>query len=451
MRLSKNHRFEEAMQWFHYIFNPMDDTRNEPAPERYWKVVPFKATPRQRLEEMFIALNAVKDDPDDELNRQVANWREHPFLPHAIARLRPIAYQKNVVMGYIDNLVAWGDQLFRQDTIEAINEATQLYVLAANMLGDRPQRIPRRKVEAETYAGLRPQLDAFSNALVILENEFPSCTGLPSTNDSGGGNSLAGVGTTLYFCIPPNDKLLEYWDTVADRLFKIRHCMNLEGIVRELPLFEPPIDPALLVQAVAQGVDLASVLNDLNAPTPYYHFSYMLQKALELCAEIRSLGGAVLSAVEKSDAEELAAIRASHETIILNLVKEVKKRQIDEATVARAGLDKTREVACTRYVYYQSRLTGRVSRVRLATRSTPNVHRTAVKRSRDRSTARARSCEHGRRRGMDRDGRTYRQCTAELQFQIPDQPDGYSYGGASSCSVTSRQPQLSILEHQSQL
>ena len=51
----------------------------------------------------------------------------------------------------------------------------------------------------------------------------------------------------LYFCVPPNDKLLGYWDTVADRLFKIRHCMNIEGVVRQLPLFEPPIDPALLV------------------------------------------------------------------------------------------------------------------------------------------------------------------------------------------------------------
>ena len=56
------------------------------------------------------------------------------------------------------------------------------------------------------------------------------------------------VGPTLYFCIPRNDKLLGYWDTVADRLFKIRHCMNIEGVVRQLPLFEPPIDPALLVQ-----------------------------------------------------------------------------------------------------------------------------------------------------------------------------------------------------------
>ena len=39
------------------------------------------------------------------------------------------------VMAYLDNLIAWGDSLFRQDTGEAIDEAMMLYVLAANILG----------------------------------------------------------------------------------------------------------------------------------------------------------------------------------------------------------------------------------------------------------------------------------------------------------------------------
>ena len=46
-------------------------------------------------------------------------------------------------MKYLDNLIAWGDSLFRQDTIETINEATQIYVLAANLLGPKPQRVPQ--------------------------------------------------------------------------------------------------------------------------------------------------------------------------------------------------------------------------------------------------------------------------------------------------------------------
>ena len=115
----------------------------------------------------------------------------------------------------------------------------------------------------------------------------------------------------MYFCIPLNSDILQYWDTVADRLFKIRNCMNIEGVVRELPLFEPPINPALLVRAAALGLDLSSVLSDINSPAPYYRFGYMLPKALELTSELKSLGGSLLGALEKKDGEALAALRAS--------------------------------------------------------------------------------------------------------------------------------------------
>ena len=124
------------------------------------------------------------------------------------------------------------------------------------------------------------------------------------------------MGPTLFFCIPKNTELLGYWDLVEDRLFKIRHCMNIEGIVRQLPLFQPPIDPGLLVKAAAAGVDIASALNDLNAPLPCYRFQVMVQKANELINDVKSLGAALLGALEKRDAEELALLRSSHEVRI---------------------------------------------------------------------------------------------------------------------------------------
>src|SRR4051794_20566671 len=112
-----------------------------------------------------------------------------------------------------------------------------------------------------------------NDPVVSLENAFPFSGGV-SSNPKSESSGLLGLGPTLYFCVPQNDKLLGYWDNVADRLFKIRHCMNIEGVVRQLPLFEPPIDPGLLVRAAALGVDLSSVLSDLDAPVPYYRFSY---------------------------------------------------------------------------------------------------------------------------------------------------------------------------------
>src|SRR5712692_9609176 len=40
VKLSDNQRFEEALRWFHFMFNPTDAS-SQPSPARFWKVLPF--------------------------------------------------------------------------------------------------------------------------------------------------------------------------------------------------------------------------------------------------------------------------------------------------------------------------------------------------------------------------------------------------------------------------
>lgn len=155
---------------------------------------------------------------------------------------------------------------------------------------------------------------------------------------------------------PKTTAWLAYWDTIADRLFKIRHCMSIDGTVRQLPLFEPPIDPMLLVEAVAHGLDIGSVLNDLYAPLPRYRFTFTLQQALALCNEVRSLGSTLLSVLEKRDAEMLSTLRAGQETQLLDQVKANKKLQIDEAEQSRQALEETARMTSARIEYYENLL-----------------------------------------------------------------------------------------------
>lgn len=372
--LTKNQRFEDALPWYHFIFNPTTDDTTK-FRQRYWNTLPFHDNTdpeKEQIQEMLLTLAGQKPGWQ-QIEAQIEEWLADPFNPHLIARLRLTAYQKNVVMKYIDNLIAWADQLFSRDTIEAINEATLLYVLAYNILGPRPQTIPAHsKTEPKTYKQLEGDLDAFANTLVEAENIMPYKGNAPSLSwysrtQKGTSTKLpkavrqpVNVGPlgksavqSLYFCVPRNEELLRYWDTVEDRLFKIRHCMNIEGVARELPLFEPPIDPALLVRAKAAGVDLSSVLNDLFAPVPHYRFNVMLQKALELCNELKPLGGALLSALEKRDAETLSNLRATQETALLKAIRDVKQQQIEEAKANIEALNRTRRVTETRYNYYR--------------------------------------------------------------------------------------------------
>ena len=238
-----------------------------------------------------------------------------------VARTRPSAYQWYVVMKYLDNLIAWGDSLFLADTIETLNEATLCYVLAANILGPRPQvdaAAAARQRRGTSAAQAGRAWTAMSDALVEPRGAVPvqprARPGAPAAADPGDqSGALFGIGRSLYFCIPQNQNLLGYWDTVADRLFKIRNSENIQGVVQQLPLFDPPLDPGMLVKAAAAGIDIGSIVSGLNQPLGPVRSLLLIQKALEIAAEVRSLGSALLAALEKGDAEQLALLRQGHE------------------------------------------------------------------------------------------------------------------------------------------
>ena len=306
--LSRNQKFEDARHWYQYIFDPTSTTAGS-SPQCYWVTKPFFQMQApdylaQRIEMLMQAI--AKHDPVAE--HRVMEWRNDAFDPHMIARFRPVAYQRAVVMRYIDNLIAQGDQLFMQYTTESVNEARQYFIMASDLLGPKPQEVPPKPRPVMTYQELEMKgLDKFANAIVAAENALPPVRVNVPTDPRAAKLPML---LPEYFCVPPNQQLLAYWDKVADRLFKIRHCMNIEGVLQPLALFAPRIDPGLLVRAMAAGLDLGSALSDLSAAAPPYRFVVMVRQAASLCDEVRALGGELLSAMEKRDAEKLALIRS---------------------------------------------------------------------------------------------------------------------------------------------
>lgn len=356
MRLNRDQRFEEARGWFHYIFNPVGAT-DAPAPQKYWVTKPFFQTTAADYQEQLIdsIMNAIAADPSgaaiSNLKFAVEEWRSKPFKPHVIARSRPVAYQLALVTKYIQNLIDWGDNLFRQFTRESVTQATQMYILADKLLGPKPRIVkPLLPPPPETYDQLESKIDLFGNALLDLENLVPDLNLLPH-----GGAELPPPAITvsaLYFCVPPNDNLLQNWDLVADRLFKIRHCQNIDGVESILALFAPPIDPGALVRAVAGGLDISAFVAGLGASLPNYRFNVMTQKATELVQQVSALGNGLLQALEKRDAEKLARLRSEQEIAVLNAMRTVKLSSISEAQSSVEGLKKSRKITEERKAYY---------------------------------------------------------------------------------------------------
>ena len=350
-RLLQSQQFDAALNMCKHVFDPLALPDGSERPQ--WKWFPFKSVDATNtLDQIF---SQLKPNTPEESWNQINQWRANPFQPHLLARLRPVTYMKWVVMKYIEILIAYGDYYFKQDTLETIPLALQCYVMASHLYGQRGQKIPvRGKKPVHTYQSLINKWDPFDNAIVDLELAFPySNWGQTSSSSSGTVNSsnMFGFATTRYFCIPENPRLNALRDLIDDRLFKVRHCQSILGVERRLPLYEPPIDPTLLAAAAAGGVSIASMLNDFNATLPNYRFPYLLQKALELCNEVKSLGHEFLVVKEKQDAEAFSLLRQKQEILMSGLIMAQKRLALEEATRSLEALQFSRKAPEYRMKY----------------------------------------------------------------------------------------------------
>lgn len=271
---------------------------------------------------------------------------------------------------YIKILIAWGDSLYKQNTLESMPQAIQLYVLASHVYGPRGQAIPQQKqVQPQSFWSLCKRFDDFSNAMVELEQSFPYSQQTPLAESSLFDEqstytpSIFGSAETLYFSIPDNPAVRALATTIDDRLFKIRNSQDINGNFRKLPLFAPPIDPALLVQATAQGLSLESVLQDLQAPLPNCKVSLLFGKAFELINEVRGLGQSLISIREKKDMEQLSMLRQRHEIALQKTIMESRNLQLDEAAQALENLNSARTAAVSRLTYFLQLADGDLSGV----------------------------------------------------------------------------------------
>lgn len=357
-RLMENQKFEEAKVWLEYIFNPNEvdyyDTsqsvavKNNETPHRYWKLKPFREFCDEPAMDRIIRF--VKGG-EDELNKTIEVWQNNPFSPYAIGRMRPLSFMKKAVMMYLENLIAWGDYLFARDTMESVNEAALLYINAAKILGKRPQAINR---DGNTLSiGQSLSDDMGLSKLIVVEDTLPIEVKLGrKVKVSSALNAL----NLADFCLPPNDKMFTYWDIVYDRLYKVRNCMNISGLVRKLPLFEAPIDPSILVRAFASGIGVSGALAQIyDKPSPY-RFAYLYQKAVEYTGDVKALGNSILSALEKKDGEEMSLLRSGHEINLLTKQLELKKKSIEEAELGIESLEINKQITNERFLFYKNRV-----------------------------------------------------------------------------------------------
>ncbi|MBZ5788749.1 hypothetical protein K8353_01390 [Burkholderia contaminans] len=305
----------------------------------FWQFRPFRTHTLESLQDML-----------SDTNPAIQVYNDDPFDPFAIARLRIGAFEKSTLMAYVDNLIAWGDQLFTQYTWESNTAAYMLYVYAFDLLGPKPQQVGSCAGDGVvlTFDEIKAKYpNGIPQFLIDLEHFVPS--------GSAAGQQLLGHAFNdlfAYFCVPENSQLTARWDTVIDRMTKINNSLTIDGVYRALPLFEPPLNPLDLVKAAAAGNNVLPGAASASQSPPPYRFSSALNSAQGLCSVLIELGNALLSTLEKGDAEALSALRTRQEGQILQMMLQIKQDRIDELQATIRSLTITENAAKNRLQFY---------------------------------------------------------------------------------------------------
>ena len=336
-------QFDYALKMIRYVYNPLNATAGSA-----WAFYPFHNL--DNITSPDTALNILKTQ--DTALRTVENT---PFDPHAVARSRISAYMKWIVMKYIQILTMYGDYYFRQNTLESIPEAILCYVEASHWRGPQEQLLPHKKRDAPAKFSNIQALE--SNFVLDFESGFVDLKWLVADKDVYTGFSTVDTKSLAYFGILHNEKVSTLRETIDDRLFKIRNSLNINGNLRTLALFEPPIDPGLLVQAAAGGsLNLSNTLTGLDAPLSHVRFSKLLDTALGVCYDLRLFWASLLAAKQSKDAEALATLQAQQSSSTQTLALEMKNLAVEQAQKTADALTESRKEPEGKFRYFANLL-----------------------------------------------------------------------------------------------
>ncbi|HEY7496087.1 MAG TPA: neuraminidase-like domain-containing protein, partial [Candidatus Tectomicrobia bacterium] len=288
-------RFEVALKWYELVFNPLQE-------DARW-------CPGDHNDESPIAMFSPEGD-------NVVCCQSAPVSDD-------VARQRSITLHYLETLLQWGDVVMRHNAPEAFQQARLIFDTVAQILGRPPRTV------LVTDPGGTPQTVAFF----------------------------------VPYAAPLNPRLLALYELVADRLALIHACLNARRLRNgrsntDMPYWGNRATPHSVQPATpfCHGGELPTHPcpdeEDCCCPDHPYRFLFLVQKAQELANEVRGLGAALLAALEKGDAEYLAALRATHERQLLNLALEIRQNQWREADWQVQALQKTKAISQTRRRYY---------------------------------------------------------------------------------------------------
>lgn len=306
-RLNTEHRYEEAMTWVNYLFDPWgQDKASQP---QHWKSEPLSP-----VEEPSYAQN-------------------NPYDPHQIALSHRVHFRKAVFFLYVDILLNRADEAYRRLTTESLDQAKSLYLQAQHLLGARPV-INRRNALWQSITLGELVTDQPEQDLGVNDKISPK----PRLH------------------IPFHPQLLKRWDQVESRLYNLRHGLDIAGKRKPVRVYESPQEPRALLQAGNVGGESGTRSSFASTQIPHYRFSVMHGQALSAVDSLIQFGITLLSLIERQEQSQLQEVQQQQAWALASLSVDLQTQALRAEQQNHKALLVGKTIVQQRFEHFESLL-----------------------------------------------------------------------------------------------
>lgn len=194
-------------------------------------------------------------------------------------------------------------------------------------------------VPQPVYVEGTPLLPNPSDQMLMFNEHWPNTSVQLSTNYSVPFIPILGQD----FCVPPNPVYDSLRLRAALNLFKLRNCMNIAGMKRQVDAYAAPTDATSGIPYVGAGGQIVLPGTVRITPTQY-RYQYIIQRAKELVGLAQQLEANFLSLLERKDAEAYSLMKAKQDMALAraNVKLQDLRIKVAEGEVDLAVLQKER-------------------------------------------------------------------------------------------------------------
>ena len=138
------------------------------------------------------------------------------------------------------------------------------------------------------------------------------------------------IAPSFQFCIPPNPVLKALRLHAELNLYKLRTCRNIAGLKRQLDPYAAPTDTTSGLPAIGAGGQL--VLPGIATLHPsLYRYPVLIERAKQLVQLAAQIEAAMLSALERRDAEAHTLLQARQQLSLAQAGVRLQDLRVGEA------------------------------------------------------------------------------------------------------------------------